>query len=124
MSVWSYDGVLDTFAVLAEPHRREILNRLCDGEASVGELVGHSGLSQPAVSKHLRILREAGLVIVRTDRQRRLYQLDLGPLREVDDWLTPYRLRWSGVLDRLGGHLAATRESATSRTPVDERKMP
>lgn len=124
MSVWSYDVVLDTFAVLAEPHRREILNRLCAGEASVGELVGHSGLSQPAVSKHLRILREAGLVIARRDRQRRLYRLDLEPLRKVDDWLTPYRLRWSAALDRLDGHLGATRESATARTPANEGKMP
>ncbi len=124
MSVCSYEGVLDTFAVLAEPHRREILNRLRDGEASVGELVIHSGLSQPAVSKHLRILREAGLVIARPDRQRRLYRLDLEPLREVDDWLTPYRLRWSAALGRLDGHLSATRESASSRTPADERKMP
>lgn len=114
--------MLDTFAILAEPHRREILNRLCDGEASVGELVGHSGLSQPAVSKHLRVLREAGLVIVRTDRQRRLYQLHFEPLREVDDWLTPYRLRWSAALDRLDGHLSATRASTTSRTSAEEGK--
>lgn len=116
--------MLDTFAVLAEPHRREILNRLCDGEASVSELVGHSGLSQPAVSKHLRILRDAGFVIARVDRQRRLYQLDLGPLREVDDWLTPYRRQWSVALDRLEGHLSATREPAASRTPSEGRTMP
>jgi DNA-binding transcriptional ArsR family regulator len=115
MSIGQCDPVLDPFAVIAEPHRRDILNRLLDGEASVGELVGFSGLSQPAVSKHLRILRDAGLVRARTDRQRRLYRLDLEPLREVDEWLTPYRHRWSGALGRLGEHLAATR-SATSFT--------
>jgi DNA-binding transcriptional ArsR family regulator len=110
--------VLDTFAVLAEPHRRAILNRLREGDASVGQLVDHSGLSQPAVSKHLRILREAGLVIARPDRQRRVYQLELEPLREVDDWLTPYRRRWSGALDRLDAHLSATR-AASARSPSD-----
>src|SRR4051812_21470045 len=116
--------MLDTFAVLAEPHRREILNRLVDGEASVGELVGSSGLSQPAVSKHLRILRDAGLVVARPDRQRRVYQLNVEPLRELDDWLIPYRRRWAAALDRLDEHLTATRPSASSAPPRDERKAP
>lgn len=100
------------FAVLAEPHRCEILNVLRDGEASVGELVAHLGLSQPGVSKHLRVLREAGMVVARTDRQQRLYRLDPGPLREIDEWLEPYRRRWSASLDRLDDHLSATRAAA------------
>jgi DNA-binding transcriptional ArsR family regulator len=124
MPLGQYDGVLDPFAVIAEPHRRDILNRLRDGEASVGELVGSSGLSQPAVSKHLRILREAGLVTARTDRQRRLYRLDVAPLRGVDDWLTPYRRLWSGALGRLDAHLSATRPVAPLPTPGDERTKP
>jgi DNA-binding transcriptional ArsR family regulator len=116
--------VLDTFAVLAEPHRREILNRLREGEASVGQLVDHSGLSQPAVSKHLRILREAGLVVARPERQRRVYQLDVKPLREVDAWLLPYRRQWSAALDRLDDHLAATRPPARRPAHANEQEKP
>jgi DNA-binding transcriptional ArsR family regulator len=94
-----------TFAVLAEPSRREILDLLLDGERPVGELVDELGLSQPAVSKHLRVLREAGLVEVRPDAQRRLYRLRPGPLLELDEWLAPYRALWGRSLDRLGRHL-------------------
>lgn len=78
----------------------------------MGELVAHLGLSQPGVSKHLRVLREAGMVVARTDRQQRLYRLDPGPLREIDEWLEPYRRRWSASLDRLDDHLSATRAAA------------
>ena len=94
-----------TFAVLAEPSRREILDLLRERERSVGELVNGVGLSQPGVSKHLRVLREAGLVGVRVDRQRRLYHLRPEPLGEVDAWLEPYRRLWSGRLDALEAHL-------------------
>ena len=94
-----------TFAVLAEPSRREILDLLRERERSVGELVSGVGLSQPGVSKHLRVLREAGLVGVRVDRQRRLYHLRPEPLGEVDAWLEPYRRLWSGRLDALEAHL-------------------
>jgi DNA-binding transcriptional ArsR family regulator len=94
-----------TFAVLAEPSRREILDLLLDGERPVGELVDELGLSQPAVSKHLRVLREAGLVEVRPDAQRRLYRLRPEPLLELDEWLAPYRALWGRSLDRLGRHL-------------------
>ena len=94
-----------TFAVLAEPTRRVILDLLRDGERPVGDLVDHLRLSQPAVSKHLRALREAGLVAVRPDAQRRLYRLTPQPLAEVDAWLAPYRRLWSRSLDRLGDHL-------------------
>lgn len=111
------------FAVLAEPHRCEILNVLRDGEASVGELVAHLGLSQPGVSKHLRVLREAGMVVARAERQQRLYRLDPGPLREIDEWLEPYRRRWSASLDRLDDHLSATRTGARPTT-TDEGNTP
>jgi DNA-binding transcriptional ArsR family regulator len=94
-----------SFAVLAEPSRRTILDVLRDGERPVGELVAHLRLSQPAVSKHLRVLREAGLVEVRADAQRRLYRIRPEPLAEIDAWLEPYRRLWSRSLDELGRHL-------------------
>jgi DNA-binding transcriptional ArsR family regulator len=94
-----------SFAVLAEPSRREILDLLREGERSVGELVEGLRLSQPGVSKHLRVLRDAGLVGVRVDRQRRLYHLRPEPLSEIDEWLQPYRRLWSGRLDALEAHL-------------------
>ena len=93
------------FEVLAEERRRAILDLLRQSECSVGELAGRLGTSQPAVSKHLRVLREAGLVMVRTDAQRRLYRLQPGPLRAIDEWLEPYRLLWAASLDALERHL-------------------
>src|SRR4051794_41462138 len=84
------------FEVLAEPNRRRILDLLREEERPVGELVDALGISQPAVSKHLRVLRDAGLVEVRVDAQRRLYRLRPEPLREIDEWLTPYRRAWRG----------------------------
>ncbi|MGH9138166.1 MAG: ArsR/SmtB family transcription factor [Acidimicrobiales bacterium] len=96
-----------TFAVLAERTRRDILDLLRDGERPVGDLVGHLRLSQPAVSKHLRVLRDAGLVEVRPDAQRRLYRLRLQPLAEIDEWLAPYRRLWTRSLDQLERHLEA-----------------
>lgn len=94
-----------TFEVLAEPNRRRILDLLRDEERPVGDLVAALAVSQPAVSKHLRILRDAGLVQVRSDAQRRLYRVDPEPLREIDEWLAPYRARWSASLDALERHL-------------------
>ncbi|MFC0628981.1 ArsR/SmtB family transcription factor [Kribbella deserti] len=94
-----------TFEVLAEPRRREILDLLRAGERPVGDLVDHLGLSQPAVSKHLKILRDAGLVEVRQDAQRRWYRLRPEPLTEIDAWLEPYRDLWHGRLDALERHL-------------------
>lgn len=91
--------------VLAEPNRRRILDLLRDGERPVGELVDRMELSQPAVSKHLRVLKEAGLVDVRADAQRRLYRVRPAPLAELDAWLEPYRRLWSSSLDRLERHL-------------------
>jgi DNA-binding transcriptional ArsR family regulator len=94
-----------SFTVLAEPSRRTILDLLRQGERPVGELVEQLGLTQPAVSKHLRVLREAGLVDVRRDAQRRLYRLRPEPLAEVDAWLAPYRRLWKRSLDALEKHL-------------------
>jgi DNA-binding transcriptional ArsR family regulator len=94
-----------TFEVLAQPIRRSILDRLRDGERLVGELATDLGLPQPLTSKHLRVLREAGLVTVRVDGPRRWYGLRVEPLAEVDDWLAPYRWMWESGLDRLGAHL-------------------
>jgi DNA-binding transcriptional ArsR family regulator len=94
-----------TFDVLAEPTRRRILDLLLDRERPVGELVKRLKLSQPGVSKHLRVLREAGLVSVRSDAQRRIYGVRPEPLREVAEWLEPYRELWSERLDALERHL-------------------
>jgi DNA-binding transcriptional ArsR family regulator len=93
------------FDVLAEPNRRRILELLRDGERPVGELVDELDVSQPAVSKHLRILRDAGLVEARVDASRRLYRLRPEGLREVDEWLAPYRALWERRLDDLADHL-------------------
>src|SRR3954453_14227616 len=96
----------DVLDVLAEPRRRRILDALREGEASVGSLVEQLGTSQPHVSKHLRVLREAGLVEVRVDGQRRIYRVRPEPLAEVDAWLEPYRQMWRDSLDRLEAHLS------------------
>jgi DNA-binding transcriptional ArsR family regulator len=111
---------LSVFEVLAEPRRRRILDLVRDGERSVGELADALRVSQPSVSKHLRVLREARLVDVRTDRQRRYYTLaqDPGPLMELDDWLAPYRAAWGASLDRLEAHLE---DRARGHRPSDER---
>jgi DNA-binding transcriptional ArsR family regulator len=97
-----------TFEVLAEPTRRRILDLLLERSRAVGEIVDVLGLSQPGVSKHLRVLREGGFVDVRQDAQRRYYELRPGPLAEVDAWLEPYRRLWAGRLDALERHLDAT----------------
>lgn len=94
-----------TFELIAQPTRRRILDLLRERGRSVGELVKLLGLSQPGVSKHLRMLRDAGLVRVRRDAQRRLYELDPKPLAELDEWLEPYRQLWETRLDRLERHL-------------------
>jgi DNA-binding transcriptional ArsR family regulator len=93
------------FDVLADPNRRHILDLLREDERPVGDLVRALGMSQPAVSKHLRTLRDAGLVEARVDAQRRVYRLRPEPLREIDDWLTPYRAAWRDRLDALERHL-------------------
>lgn len=95
-------AVLD---VIAEPSRRRILDLLRERPRAVGELVDAVGLSQPGTSKHLRVLREAGLVEAKVDAQRRVYELRPEPLAELDAWLAPYRQLWAGRLDALQRHL-------------------
>lgn len=106
--------MIATFELLAEPNRRRILDLLRDGERPVGELVDRLSMSQPAVSKHLRVLRDAGLVDVRVDAQRRLYRIRPEPLREVDAWIAPYRNLWEGRLDRLERHLQKMQDTKGS----------
>jgi len=93
------------FDALTQPVRRAILDRLRERPYLVGELAADLGLPQPVTSKHLRVLREAGLVEVRVDGPRRWYALRAAPLAELDAWLAPYRWMWETRLDRLGGHL-------------------
>ena len=96
---------MDALAVLAEPTRRRIADTLRQRERTVTELVTALGLSQPAVSKHLRVLREAGVVAVRVHAQQRIYRLEPGPFRELDAWLAPYRALWTRHLAALERHL-------------------
>jgi DNA-binding transcriptional ArsR family regulator len=96
---------VQAFDVLAEPTRRRILDLLRETERPVGDLVTELRLSQPGVSKHLRVLREAGLVEARTDAQRRIYRVRPEPLAEIDEWLRPFRRLWAGRLDALERHL-------------------
>src|SRR6266487_5208540 len=109
-----------TFDVLAEPGRRDILDLLRVRERSVGELVERVSLSQPGVSKHLRVLRDAGLVEARVDAQRRWYRVRAEPLAEIDAWLAPYRRFWAQRLDALERHLDERSEEHTSelQSPV------
>jgi DNA-binding transcriptional ArsR family regulator len=99
-----------TFDVLAEPTRRRILDLLLEEERPVSDLVGRLELSQPGVSKHLRVLRDAGLVEARHDAQRRYYRVRAEPLAEIDAWLAPYRRLWASTLDALERHLDETEE--------------
>jgi DNA-binding transcriptional ArsR family regulator len=106
---------LAVLEVIAEPTRRRILDAVREGERSVGELVEQVGMHQPGVSRHLKVLRDAGLVEVRRDAQRRLYRLRAEPLRELDAWLEPYRAEWAGKLDSLEQHLQRTATPKPSR---------
>jgi len=105
---------------LAEPHRREILDLLRRGERTVGALADALPMRQPSVSKHLAVLREAGLVTVRADKNRRYYRLNNAPLREVDAWLAPFRAAWADHLDDLERHL--DRMAAQSAPPEREQR--
>jgi DNA-binding transcriptional ArsR family regulator len=97
--------VESTFAIIAEPNRRAILSLLASSEQSVGDIEERLRLSQPSVSKHLRVLREAGFVESRIDAQRRLYRIKPEPLMELDAWLAPFRRFWSVHVDALERHL-------------------
>jgi DNA-binding transcriptional ArsR family regulator len=101
---------MNTFEVLAEPTRRRILDLIREDERSVTQLVESLSMSQPAVSKHLRVLRSSGFVEARVDGQRRMYHLKPEPLGEVDAWLEPYRRFWTDRLDRLARHLQAAKD--------------
>jgi DNA-binding transcriptional ArsR family regulator len=106
-------AALDVLDVIAEPTRRRILDAVRVGEQSVGDLVERVGMHQPGVSRHLKVLRDAGLVEVRRDAQRRLYRLRPEPLMELDAWLEPYRAEWSGRLDAHEQHLGRTSKKIT-----------
>lgn len=110
-------GTLEVLDVIAQPTRRLILDAVRDRERSVGELVELVDMHQPGVSRHLKVLRDAGLVQVRRDAQRRMYRLRAEPLRELDEWLEPYRAEWAGRLDALERHLGGATPGAT---PVRE----
>ena len=98
---------MSPFEAVAEPNRRRILDLLRERERPAGELVGALAISQPGVSKHLKLLKEAGLVRMRADGQRRLYSLEPRGLAELEAWLMPYRRFWAGKLAALGKHLEA-----------------
>lgn len=96
-----YTLAMEALAAVADPTRRQILDMLVNAEITAGELASAFPVSRPAVSRHLRVLREAGLVQVRSDGRRRVYALEPGPLRELDAWLDPYRRLWAHRLDAL-----------------------
>ena len=108
------------FEIIAEPNRRAILSLLVSSEQSVGEIERQLRMSQPTVSKHLRVLREAGFVESTVDAQRRLYRLRAEPLQEVDAWLDPFRRFWSAHLDALERHL--DRMDRSTRTTKKRNK--
>jgi DNA-binding transcriptional ArsR family regulator len=117
--------VMHAFEILADPVRRRIVELLADGERAAGEvgavIQGEFGISQPAVSQHLRVLRENGFATVRTAGARRLYAVDAAPLEQVDQWVRPYRRFWNQRLDALGVEVArgehARRASSTQPNP-------
>ena len=114
------------FEIIAEPNRRAILGLLASSEQSVGEIERQLRMSQPRVSKHLRVLREAGFVEATVDAQRRVYRLKPEPLQEVDDWLEPFRRFWSAHVDALERYLDRMEPSApaTPKTTLPTTKLP
>ncbi len=105
---------MEALAALADPTRRALVALLADGELAAGELAERFPVSRPAISRHLRVLREAGLVRSRSDGKRRLYALDPRPLREIDAWLAPYRDLWAQRLDALDTEIARGRRARTT----------
>jgi DNA-binding transcriptional ArsR family regulator len=114
--------VESAFAIIAEPNRRAILSLLASSQQSVGEIERQLRMPQPTVSKHLRVLREAGFVESRVDAQRRLYRLKPEPLHEVDLWLAPFRRFWSAHVDALERHLDRV-DQVRSRTTGTKRPV-
>ena len=110
------------FEIIAEPNRRAILNLLVSSEQSVGEIERQLGMPQPTVSKHLRVLRDAGFVESTVDAQRRLYRLRPEPLQEVDDWLAPFRQFWSAHVDALERHLDRMDQPTATKKKTRRRR--
>jgi DNA-binding transcriptional ArsR family regulator len=110
------------FEIIAEPNRRAILSLLASSERSVGEIERQLGMTQPTVSKHLRVLREAGFVESQIDAQRRLYRLKPERLKEVDTWLEPFRGFWSAHVDALERHLDRMDHSTLAKRKTRRRK--
>jgi DNA-binding transcriptional ArsR family regulator len=113
-----YASPVEALAALADPVRRELVGLLARGELAAGELAGRFPVSRPAISRHLRVLRAAGLVTARTEGRRRFYALEPRPLREIDEWLEPYRDLWAQRLDALDTEIARGRRSPTSGEPA------
>jgi DNA-binding transcriptional ArsR family regulator len=118
MPIWVYDcrmaraaTTTDAFNAVAEPRRRQILDLLANGERAVNDLVEQLGLAQPLVSKHLRVLREVGLVEVRDVGRQRLYRLNARPLKPIHDWLSGYEAAWSRRFDQLDVILEELKEA-------------
>jgi DNA-binding transcriptional ArsR family regulator len=110
------------FEIIAEPNRRAILSLLVSSQQSVGEIERRLGMSQPTVSKHLRVLREAGFVQSTVDAQRRLYRLKPEPFQEVDAWLEQFRRFWSDRVDALERHLDRMQEPSPARTKTGTKR--
>ena len=110
-----------SFAIIAEPNRRAILSLLVSSERSVGEIERQLRMPQPTVSKHLRVLREAGFVEATVDAQRRLYRLKPEPLREIEAWLAPFRRFWGAHLDALERHLDRMDRMGGTRPPKEKK---
>ena len=112
------------FEVIAEPNRRAILSLLASSQQSVGEIERQLGMPQPTVSKHLRVLRDAGFVESTVDAQRRLYRLKPEPLQEIDAWLAPFRRFWSAHVDALERHLDRMEQSAPANRKKNKTTRP
>lgn len=113
-----YYEMESAFDIIAEPNRRAILSLLVSSQRSVGEIERRLRMPQPTVSKHLRVLRDAGFVEATVDAQRRLYRLKAGPLEEIDAWLAPFRRFWAAHVDALERHLdQMDQPTPTKRTP-------
>ncbi len=110
------------FEIIAEPNRRAILSLLAGAEQSVGDIERRLRMPQPTVSKHLRVLRDAGIVSSTVDAQRRLYRLQPGPLQEVDAWLAQFRRFWSAHIDALERHLNRMDRDRMDRRAPDKKK--
>jgi DNA-binding transcriptional ArsR family regulator len=120
--VWYIKAMESVFEIIAEPNRRAILGLLVSSQRSVGEIERRLHMPQPTVSKHLRVLREAGVVESTVDAQRRLYRLKPEPLREVDAWLAPFRQFWSAHVDALERHLDRMDQSTPAKRKTRRKR--